>query len=104
MTQNSFGDRVKAIAHALNTEFGGYTTAEYHTLLENKAVLIVLDDVWSLADIEPFRMGAGRSRLLYTSREGLNVPVLYLLDTNSISRLMRKDAAPGSMVWIGWWS
>jgi WD40 repeat protein/DNA-binding winged helix-turn-helix (wHTH) protein len=65
----SFEERVKFIAHAMNAEFGEYTAAEYHSLLENKAVLIVLDDVWTLQDIEPFRISSGRSRMLYTSRD-----------------------------------
>jgi hypothetical protein len=34
-----------------------------------KAVLVVLDDVWSLEEVEPFRMSPGRSQLLYTTRD-----------------------------------
>ena len=29
--------------------------------------VVVLEDVWKLAGVEPFRLGPGRSRLLYTS-------------------------------------
>ena len=64
----SFEDRVKQIAQALNQEFRVYTEATYRTLLRNKAVLVVLDDVWGLKDVEPFRLGPGRCRLLYTTR------------------------------------
>lgn len=62
-------ERVRSIAAALNAEFRVYTPATYQSLLKDKAVLVVLDDVWEQSDVEPFVLGAGRSRLLYTSRD-----------------------------------
>src|SRR5262249_47673337 len=63
-----FAEHVQFIAHKLNTIFARHSAAEYQSLLRGRAVLVVLDDVWDLVDIEPFRIPAGRSRLLYTSR------------------------------------
>ncbi|MBL8295023.1 MAG: winged helix-turn-helix domain-containing protein [Bryobacterales bacterium] len=63
-----FGERVQFIAHALNIAYPSYSTAEYQSLLKDRSVLVVLDDVWGVTDVEPFRTPAGRSRLLYTSR------------------------------------
>ena len=61
--------RIEEIATALNKEFRVYTEATYRSLLKDKAVLVVLDDVWTTESVEPFLPGPGRSRLLYTSRD-----------------------------------
>jgi WD40 repeat protein/DNA-binding winged helix-turn-helix (wHTH) protein len=61
--------RIKRVAHYLNQEFDVYDEAAYRTMLEGKAVLVVLDDVWTLEDVEPFRIAGGRSCLLYTTRD-----------------------------------
>jgi WD40 repeat protein len=65
----SSADLVQQMAQALNQKFAVYNRAAYQTLLKDKAVLVVLDDVWALADVESFLIGPGRSRLLYTSRD-----------------------------------
>jgi WD40 repeat protein len=65
----SLEKRMEWVAKHLNQEFRVYSEAAYRTLLSNKAVLVVLDDVWSLEAVEPFLMDPGRSRLLYTSRD-----------------------------------
>src|ERR1039457_2058099 len=44
-------------------------TAQYRNASRDKAALIVLDDVWRAADIEPFRTESPRSRLLVTTRD-----------------------------------
>ena len=42
---------------------------QLHTLLQNKAVLLVLDDVWDKRHVEPFIVDAPRCRLLMTTRD-----------------------------------
>jgi hypothetical protein len=68
--------RVRKLARALNQDFGACSDSDseeckatYRSLLRDKAVLVVLDDVWKLDDVAPFRLDPGRSRLLYTSRD-----------------------------------
>jgi WD40 repeat protein len=66
------GDLIQKMAQHLNQKFAVYDPAAYRTLLKNKAVLVVLDDVWSLEDVLPFRIDSSQSpnsRLLYTSRD-----------------------------------
>jgi NB-ARC domain/TIR domain len=43
--------------------------SQYRNALRDKAALIVLDDVWHAADIDPFRTESPRSRLLVTTRD-----------------------------------
>jgi hypothetical protein len=43
--------------------------SQYRNAFRDKAALIVLDDVWYAADIEPFRTESPRSRLLVTTRD-----------------------------------
>jgi hypothetical protein len=62
-------DRMERVARALNQRFRTYSKDAYRTLVSNKSVLIVLDDVWSLDTVEPFLIASGRSQLLYTSRD-----------------------------------
>ena len=66
----SLSQRIEQVATALNQQFRTYNEAAYRGLLRDKAALIVLDDVWTLKDAEPFLPPGGRSRLLYTSRNG----------------------------------
>ena len=42
---------------------------QYRTTIANKAALIVVDDVWSKADIEPLLAESPRSRFLFTTRD-----------------------------------
>ena len=60
---------IQQMAQALNQEFRVYSAAAYRSLLSERAVLVVLDDVWTLDAVEPFLIDTGRSRLLYTSRD-----------------------------------
>ena len=67
-------DRMAQVAEALNeddsTHTDGNCEAHYRTLLSNRRVLIVLDDVWSIGDVDPFRPPQdSSSRLLFTTRE-----------------------------------
>jgi hypothetical protein len=41
----------------------------YRTLLQGKAALVIVDDIWRTADIEPFLAESPRSRLLFTTRD-----------------------------------
>jgi hypothetical protein len=41
----------------------------YRSVICDKAALIVLDDVWNVRDIEPFRAESPRSRLVFTTRD-----------------------------------
>ena len=41
----------------------------YRTLLQSKAALVIVDDIWRTADIEPFLAESPRSRLLFTTRD-----------------------------------
>jgi WD40 repeat protein len=57
-----------------NDEWMTYKTANeykqrFSDLIKNKAVLIVVDDVWQPADIRPFLASSGRSRLVLTTRD-----------------------------------
>src|SRR4051794_5463124 len=52
---------------AYDTEEGA--TNRYQSVLRDKAVLIVLDDVWNTQDVERFRVKSPRSRLLFTTRD-----------------------------------
>jgi len=40
----------------------------YRTMVEESAALIVIDDVWRAADLEPFLAESRRSKILYTTR------------------------------------
>jgi len=61
--------RFTALCAALNARFEKYSTASLQTLLADKAVLLVLDDVWRLEDVDPFVTTSSRSRLLFTTRD-----------------------------------
>ena len=41
----------------------------YRTVMQDKAALIVIDDIWRSGDVEPFRAESLRSRLLFTTRD-----------------------------------
>jgi len=41
----------------------------YRSVMQAKAALVVVDDVWRPADVEPFRADPPRSRLLFTTRD-----------------------------------
>jgi hypothetical protein len=40
----------------------------YRTMLQDKAALLIVDDVWRPQDLEPFRAESRRSRVLFTTR------------------------------------
>ncbi len=56
--------RLRAVANAL-----GAPSGDYRNVLRDKAVLLVLDDVWDADDLEPFRVLSAQSCLLFTTRD-----------------------------------
>lgn len=58
----------REMALHLNQEFRVYSRAAYRSLFRNKSILVVLDNVWTLDEIEPFLLDIGSSKLLYTTR------------------------------------
>jgi WD40 repeat protein len=69
----SFDQRIESVP-GLSQLLGAYKgeqacISQYRNAFRDKAALIVLDDVWHAADIEPFRTESPRSRLLVTTRD-----------------------------------
>ena len=69
----TFDQRIEAVP-GLHQLLGAYSgdqacISQYRNAFRDKAALIVLDDVWHAADIEPFRTESPRSRLLVTTRD-----------------------------------
>ena len=67
--------RVQEVRRALGDEPDPAETesqciGRYRTLLEEKAALVIVDNIWRRADIEPFLAESRRSRLLFTTRDG----------------------------------
>jgi len=65
---------MREVAKALGDDLGGYDNAlawgnRYRTTIASKAALIVVDDVWIKADVEPLLAETPRSRFLFTSRD-----------------------------------
>ena len=68
-------EQMKFIGTKLGDSPGYYTSENaghdrLQTILANKAVLLVLDDVWDARHIEPFRLTAPRMRTLFSTRDG----------------------------------
>jgi hypothetical protein len=55
----------------LQARTAAQATATLQSLLQNRQTLLVIDDVWNLADLEAFRVGGPRCRTLLTTRDGL---------------------------------
>jgi hypothetical protein len=67
-------EEMREVAKALGDDLSGYDTAlafenQYRTTIASKAALIVVDDVWSKADIEPLLAELPRFRFLFTTRD-----------------------------------
>ena len=72
--KRDFIEEMREVGKALGDDLSGYDTAlacenHYRTTIANKAALIVVDDVWSKADIEPLLAESPRSRFLFTTRD-----------------------------------
>jgi WD40 repeat protein len=73
-SQRNFVEEMKEVARALGEDPSAWDTElacknQYKTILRQKAALIVVDDVWSKADIEPLLAESKRSRFLFTTRD-----------------------------------
>jgi len=65
---------MREVAKALDDDLSRFDTDlacqhQYRTTIANKAALIVVDDVWTKADIEPLLAESPRSRFLFTTRD-----------------------------------
>lgn len=72
--KRDFIQEMREVAKALGDDLSRYDNAlacenQYRTTIANKAALIVVDDVWSKADIEPLLAESPRSRFLFTTRD-----------------------------------
>lgn len=72
--QEDFTQQMREIGKALGDDLSRYGNPvacknQYKTIIANKAVLIVVDDVWSKADIEPLLAESPSSRFLFTTRD-----------------------------------
>jgi len=66
--------RLREVGKALDDDLSRYDNElgcrnQYRSTIRGKAALIVIDDVWKAADIEPLRAESPRSRLLLTTRD-----------------------------------
>ncbi|MEK7753367.1 MAG: NB-ARC domain-containing protein, partial [Acidobacteriota bacterium] len=72
--RRDFVEDMREVAKALGDDLSRYENPlacehQYRTTIANKAALIVVDDVWSKADIEPLLAESPRSRFLFTTRD-----------------------------------
>ena len=73
-SRRDFIQQMREVAKALGSDPSRYENAlacenRYRTIIAGKAALIVVDDVWSPADIEPLLAESPRSRFLFTTRD-----------------------------------
>ncbi len=73
-SRRDFIQEMREIAAALGEDLSSYQSALaierlYRTTLSRQAALIVVDDVWKKADIEPLLAESARSQFLFTTRE-----------------------------------
>jgi hypothetical protein len=70
--KRDFTQEMREVAKAMGDDLSGYDNAlacenQYRTTIASKAALVVVDDVWSKADIEPLLAESPRSRFLFTT-------------------------------------
>lgn len=70
----SVTEQLQIIGTALGDAPGYYTSEQagahrLKTILQERAVLIILDDIWETRAVEPFLTSATRSRVLFTTRD-----------------------------------
>jgi WD40 repeat protein len=66
--------RLRELGKALDDDLNRYDTElgcknQYRSTLRHRAALIVVDDIWNTADLEPLLAESDRSRLLFTTRD-----------------------------------
>ncbi|MBL8176785.1 MAG: hypothetical protein JNK48_19060, partial [Bryobacterales bacterium] len=88
------GVRARQVAQALGSQ------RPYREAVREKAILLVLDDVWSAAPVEAVRAISPRSTVLFTTREkrvaaelGAEAVTVQLLDAEESRQVLAKAAA-----------
>ncbi|MFK8184213.1 MAG: NB-ARC domain-containing protein [Phormidesmis sp.] len=74
-------------------------SSHLRTLLYDKCILLVVDDVWNPAHLEPFRVGGAKSRVLVTTREariaGAQIHALNVMNkTQALDLITQKITEP----------
>lgn len=69
-------------------------------LLGTRSVLVVLDDIWDVRHVEPFRADAPRSRILFTTRDARAIAALGATE-HTVSLLTREQALEMLSRWSG---
>ena len=73
-TPGDLAEQMRVVGRTLGDDMAHYTSAteaasRLRTLLPDKSVLVVLDDVWDARHVLPFVIEAPRSRVLFTTRD-----------------------------------
>ncbi|MEH2458039.1 NB-ARC domain-containing protein [Nostoc sp.] len=75
---------------AINVEV---TSKHLGSLLQDKAVMLIIDDAWNTADAQPFKVGGSRCQIVVTTRESAIAKVLgasiYSLDVMKPEQAMQ---------------
>ena len=98
-------DQLKAAGDRLADSTAYYSTVEQAAqrlrhLLPEKSVLLVLDDVWFGAQIDPFLMDAPRCKFLVTTRNS-NIALNYAANEHSLGVLTLEQASAMLEKWSG---
>jgi WD40 repeat protein len=72
--------KIEDLIYTLSSERPGYTdinaaTAHFVNLLADRDILLVIDDVWNAADLQPFCQGGKRCARLITTRDDSVLPL-----------------------------
>ena len=77
--------------------------SQYRDVLQKKAALIVLDDVWSAGDVRPFYAESPRSRLLFTTRN-VSIAASFAAGEFKAELLTEDQSREVLKRWSGWQS
>jgi len=100
-----FGSRMKGVP-GLNRLLGEYEGEEacinqYRDVLQKRAVLIVLDDVWNANDVKRFYAESPRSRLLFTTRDA-SIAASFGAREFKVELLTVAQSEEVLTLWSGW--
>jgi hypothetical protein len=98
--------RLREVGKVLSSDLTGYDSEQgcinsYRTALKETAALIVVDDVWSVDDLEPFLAESPRSRLLFTTRDD-SIAAAVGADVHAAGLLSEKQSWEILTRWSGW--
>jgi WD40 repeat protein len=104
-SRTDFGSRIKGVP-GLNRLLGEYEGEEacisqYRDVLQKKAMLIVLDDVWHANDIKRFYAESPRSRLLFTTRD-VSIAASFGAREFKAELLTEAQSEEVLTLWSGW--